>query len=766
MPSLRPYHKTKVDLRHYKRLFGYLKGTKFLIVILFACMILEALLTVGSVSMVKPIVDLLVSRRLVDTRKLTDTAVFELSIPKSFADGTRAIKGAGKLTGHKAGDTLRRAVSDSQNTTHTRFILDLAGTDAFDEGAWTEMFHAKLTAGQRVAETIIIIPGTIQTPAELATGTPQFRLLTSSSPELAQLRTQYLDAIPPPKTDALKQVGFIQKVRAKVINLLLPLLREIEVYSEQSMFHVLVALVVIMLVFAILLLICTVTTGYLSAYLGSLVVRRLRDHVFDHMTKLDLGLYVRQSVGNLMSVVMQDVGTVESAIEILFSSVVKTPITVLTIVITMFMVSTKLTLFCFLVVPVIVLIVFVIGRRVRRIAGQMQAKRAELMSLGVEVFTGMKVVKAYNMEAEESRKFQKKHRSIFRMNLKTKLSEELGEGLTGFLGFLTVAGVILAGGYFILDSGELSGSGFAMFLALLTQIFRPLKSVPKTNSRIQKGLAGCERVFRVLDQKPSIVDAPDAVTLAPLKREIAFENVSFAYSPQGDKVLNDISFRVAAGQAIAFVGETGAGKSTLVNLLPRFFDPTEGRITLDGVDLRKGTVRSLRDQIAVITQEVVLFDDTIANNIAYGCANATREQIIQAATAANAHKFITEKLENGYDTGVGARGARLSGGERQRIAIARALLKNAPILILDEATSSLDSETESLIQEALDRAFQGRTVFVIAHRLSTVHHCDRIYVLDGGQFVEQGTHHELLALGGRYARYNSIQFGKPAPATA
>jgi subfamily B ATP-binding cassette protein MsbA len=288
----------------------------------------------------------------------------------------------------------------------------------------------------------------------------------------------------------------------------------------------------------------------------------------------------------------------------------------------------------------------------------------------------------------------------------------------------------------------------------------------RTTSKIQKGLAGCDRVFGVLDTSATIVDRPGAVEAKPLREAVAFEGVGFTYGRGRPVVLHDINLRVPAGRAVAIVGETGSGKSTLVNLLPRFYDPTAGRLTWDGTDLRDLQVVSLRDRIALITQDVVVFDATIAENISYGRhRDATRDEIVEAAKAANAHRFI-EKLPHGYDTLVGAHGTRLSGGERQRIAIARAILKDAPVMILDEATSSLDSETEALIQEALARVMKGRTVFVIAHRLSTIQKCDEIYVMDAGRFVEHGTHGELLARNGQYARYHAIQFGKRDEAAA
>jgi subfamily B ATP-binding cassette protein MsbA len=345
--------------------------------------------------------------------------------------------------------------------------------------------------------------------------------------------------------------------------------------------------------------------------------------------------------------------------------------------------------------------------------------------------------------------------------MKTTAAEEIGSGLTQFLGLATVAVVFLIGTYFVVVRHDLDGPSFILFTGLLTQVFRPLKGASKVSSKIQRGLAGCDRVFAVLDQFPKIVDKPGASAVAPLKDALSFNNVTFHYNVGQPAQLKNINLRIPAGSAIALVGETGSGKSTMANLIPRFFDVTEGSLTYDDVDVKDVQIKSLRSQLAIVTQDVVLFDDSVANNIAYGLQrNVGRQEIEEAAKAARAHDFIM-RLPKGYDTTIGSRGSRLSGGERQRLAIARAILKDAPILILDEATSALDSETESLIQEALTNLIKGRTTIIIAHRLSTIRNCDRIYVLDNGRIIEEGSHAELLNREGRYARFHNYQFAEP-----
>lgn len=526
-------------------------------------------------------------------------------------------------------------------------------------------------------------------------------------------------------------------------------------------FKMLLLIIGIMLTFGFLMCLAAFGSGYFSSYLSTKAVQRLRNHAFTHMVNLDMSYFSTHSTGSMMSLVIQDVQAVSSSLEVLFGSVIKNPIKVMFLVGMMLIISPSLSLITFLIIPIIGVSIFTLGKRIRKVSRRIQRIKAVLSSILEEAFTGMRVIKGYNMEQIETRRFEKRTREVFRMGLKTTAAEELGSSLTQFLGLLTVAVVVLVGAYFVVVKQALSGSSFIVFALLLTQVFRPLKGASKVTSKIQKGLAGCDRVFAVLDTHPTIADKPDAIEAQPLKHSLRFENVTFGYSKNKQPALSNITLEIQAGSAVALVGETGSGKSTLANLIPRFYDPTEGTVLYDEVDLRDLNMKSLRRQLAIVTQEVVLFDDTIANNIAYGIQRPVeQDEIISAARAARAHDFI-ERLPEGYDSTVGSRGARLSGGERQRLAIARAILKDAPILILDEATSALDSETEAVIQEALSNLIRGRTTIVIAHRLSTIQNCDTIYVLDQGSIIEQGSHQDLLEKDGRYARFHQIQFSSP-----
>lgn len=570
-----------------------------------------------------------------------------------------------------------------------------------------------------------------------------------------------VDASDVAATATAAEPGFWTEWKDSVKADLLPKIAALQIEAEQNphtKFELLLWIIGFMLTFGFLMVAASFGTGYLSSYLSTKAVQRLRNHAFSHMVNLDMSYFSTHSTGTMMSLVIQDVQAVDGSLEVLFTSVIKNPVKIIFFIVMMTIISPSLTVITFLIVPVIGFTIYVIGKRIRRVSRRVQKVKAVLSSILEEAFSGMRVIKGYNMEKIEARRFEKRTREVFRMGLKTTASEEFGSGMTQFLGLFTVAVVVLVGAYFVVVRQDLEGSSFVMFALLLTQVFRPLKGASKVTSKIQKGLAGCERVFAVLDTQPSIVDKPDAVRANPLQQGIEFDHVTFSYARSKQPALMDINFTIPAGSAIALVGETGSGKSSLANLIPRFYDPTSGAVRYDGIDLRDLQMKSIREQIAIVTQEVVLFDDTVANNIAYGIQRPVEDaEIVAAAKAARAHDFIM-RMPNGYETSIGSRGARLSGGERQRLAIARAILKNAPILILDEATSALDSETEALIQEALAELIQGRTTMVIAHRLSTIQNCDRIYVLDKGRIIEQGTHQELLSANGRYARFYNRQF--------
>ncbi len=752
------------DIETYKRLLGYLRGSKPAIVLLFTCMVLEALFTVITISSIKPVIELLINNRVLDVSQMREGPRFDLNQKFHDADRTAAVRGRGSLAGVKAEGKLRDRVAALVAPVNRALVLDLSPANSPDAGTWGALATARLLAAQQGVDVTLILPAGGAKPPDFVAAAPHFHVLAPDDPATAPLYAKYLAAVPMPEPRH-KGEGYFAGMKKALFEKVRPVLERLDAYAAQNTenkFRVLAIIIASMLLSALCMVVSGFGVGYLSSYLAQKSVNRLRNHVYSHMLGLDLAYFNSHSTGNLLSTVSQDVSTVAGAVDVIFSSVLKTPVTVMVLVGAMLVVSPQLTLFCLLVSPLMAAMIYVLSRRVRRISRRIQESRAVISGMAQETFTGIRVVKAFNMEQGEASRFSKETKGAFRRGLKATAAEEMGTGFTQLLSAVTVSFVVLYGGYLILTPPHsLSGSDFVLFIGLVTQVFRPLKNVSRTAGKIQKGLAGCDRVFDALDQRPTLVDRPGAVEAQPLREAVAFEGVTFAYARSRGPVLHDITLRVPRGKAVAIVGETGSGKSTLVNLLPRFFDPTQGRVTYDGTDLRDLKVESLRNQIAVITQDVVLFDATVAENIAYGCTRqVTREEIEAAGRTANAHDFITAKLPNGYDTQVGARGVRLSGGERQRLAIARAILKDAPIMILDEATSSLDSETEALIQEALARVIRGRTVFVIAHRLSTIQNCDEIYVMDNGRFVEHGTHDQLLQGNGMYARYYRIQFGK------
>lgn len=752
-----PTGKRKSDIATYMRLISYLGGMKKAVFLTFFLMFLEGVFTVVTISMMKPVLDLLMDKRVFDTSRYTETMTLEFGERKVFDDRTIAVKATGELSGSSASDELRERVRAVVVPQHSTAIIDLSNTTNLDSMAWAQLILGKFRAQQNGTAFHVVVPEGTTVPLEAA-NTAKFSVITTGT-EVASTVQAYLAATKDPVPRKPKSRNFLSRWKHQAIQHFAPQIERVDRFAMEHKFRALGYIIVVMIVAAVVMVLCAFGVGYLSTYLGTQVVQRLRVHVFEHLLTLDMAYFNKHSPGAVLSVLLQDVAAVDAAINVLFSSVLKTPITVAMLIVFMFVVSPSLTLFSFTVLPIIGLMLYVLGRRVRRTSMRIQQSRAGLANVAQETVTGMRVVKAYNMEPYEAKRFRGGNNRIFGMALRTTAAEELGQGFTQLLGVVTVSAMVLAGGHYILNTRELGASDFVMFIGLLTQVFRPLKGTSKVNSRIQRGLAGCDRVFSVLDLEPEICDKPGAREAKQLENAIEFRNVSFGYQPERP-VLRNVNLKVPAGQAIALVGETGAGKSTIVNLLPRFYDPTDGQILYDGVDLRDLKVRSLRAQIALITQDVILFDDTVANNIAYGTDEPVPiEKIVAAAKAANAHKFI-EKMPDGYNSMVGSHGSRLSGGERQRLAIARAILKNAPILILDEATSSLDSETEALIQDALTNMMKGRTVFVIAHRLSTIQNCDVIYVVENGRFVEHGTHEELIARNGRYARFYSIQFGR------
>ncbi|MFQ5843283.1 MAG: ABC transporter ATP-binding protein, partial [Thermodesulfobacteriota bacterium] len=449
-----------------------------------------------------------------------------------------------------------------------------------------------------------------------------------------------------------------------------------------------------------------------------------------------------------------DIGLIQGAVSNAITSVLRDSFSIITLTGVVFYRDWKLACIAFIVLPLAAIPIVKFGQKLRKFSMRGQIRMGSITSLLQETISGNRIVKAFTMEDYESRRFSAENDRFFKVVMKRQKIRALSSPVVEVLGGLGVAGIVLVGGYGVIKGNSTPGT-FGSFLAALLLLYKPIKALSRVNDIVQGGLAASSRVFELMDRTPEIRDADGAVPLNGISNGIKFEHVSFKY--EDALVLKNMNLEVRVGEVLALVGMSGAGKTTLVNLIPRFYDIDEGQITIDGRDIRTFTIKSLRQHIAIVTQQTILFNDTVRNNIAYGDITRSEEEIVEAAKAANAHGFI-EKLPLDYDTVIGERGVKLSGGERQRISIARALLKNAPILILDEATSSLDSESEFQVQIALERLMVNRTVFLIAHRLSTIRNAHRILVIDNGRTVEEGTHDELLALNRTYKRLYDMQF--------
>lgn len=495
-------------------------------------------------------------------------------------------------------------------------------------------------------------------------------------------------------------------------------------------------------------------SGYLLSYVGQDIIRRLRNRMYSHIQDLPLAFFQGEKTGDLMSRITNDVAVISSMFTSAITGSIRDGFTVIGLITVTFFLIPKLAVFTFIVFPIAVYPIFYIGRKIRRVRLGVQESWADLSVFLHETFTGTKIVKAFNMEDHEKNRFAKKSRKIFRLEMKENKVREMSSPLMELLGGLGVGFIIWYGGGHVI-SGTYSFGAFMAFLTAVGLMYQPLKKISRLNNAIQRGLAAMDRIYDILERKSDIIETVSPVDIPSGSHRIAFENVSFKYDR--DLVLKNITLRVNTGEIIALVGMSGGGKTSLVNLIPRFYDPIEGQVLIDEVDIRQISIAGLRSQIAIVTQEPILFNDTVRSNIAYGTPEASDQQIADAAKAAYAYEFI-ESFPDGFDTSIGELGGRLSGGQRQRICIARALLKDAPILILDEATSSLDSESEILVQKALENLMEGRTTFVIAHRLSTIGNADRIIVIVDGRIVEEGRHDQLLSLRQEYYKLYQMQF--------
>ena len=501
---------------------------------------------------------------------------------------------------------------------------------------------------------------------------------------------------------------------------------------------------------------------YLMDFVGQRVVTDIRDRIYHHLQTLSLSYFSRNTTGILMSRIINDVGLVQRTVSDVITTVLKDTFTIIGLVGVIFYRDWKLAIITFLICPWAIIPISRFGQRSRRVTTKSQKKLGHITAFLHETIAGNRIVKAFGMEDYENRRFSAENLRLFNLRMKKVRIKALSAPVVEFLGGLAVGAVIWYGGYSVIQGYSTPGTFFS-FIAAFMLLYEPIKRMNKTNQTIQEGMAAALRVFEVLDSEPDIQDKPGAITLSAPRERITFSHVCFKY--EEDLVLKDINLEVKIGEIIAIVGMSGAGKSTMANLLPRFYDVTAGSISIDGNDIRDVTVNSLRAQCGIVTQQTILFNDTVRNNIAYGSIERSDEEIIQAARAAYADDFI-RNLPLGYDTIIGEQGLKLSGGERQRMAIARALLKNAPILILDEATSSLDAKSEEEVQRALENLMEKRTTFIIAHRLSTIKKAQRIIVLSAGRIVEEGTHEALMNLNGEYRRLYDLQMQEKSSASA
>jgi subfamily B ATP-binding cassette protein MsbA len=510
-------------------------------------------------------------------------------------------------------------------------------------------------------------------------------------------------------------------------------------------------------------LIVTVLLGNLFRYLSARIMENLRVHtllnlrrtVFNNVMDLHLGYFSNERKGDIISKVASDVQVVQFSVTSTLQVIFKDPIQLIAFLITLFAISAKLTLWSLLVVPISGFIISRIVKRLKAQAIAAQESYSNMISYLDEALSGVRIIKAFNATRFIKNRFDQENKRYTKILRSMAKRQQAASPVSETLAVIMISCIVLYGGYLILNNrSDLSGAQFIAYIGIFSQLMRPAKSISDSFSNIHSGIAAGERVLALIDQKPAIVDAPDAKPLGEFKQEIRFKDVSFAYGDR--KVLQNINITIPKGKTIALVGPSGGGKSTLIDLIPRFIVPQSGQVLIDGVDIETATVDSVRDLLGIVNQESILFNDSIFGNIAFGKTDATMEQVIAAAKIANAHNFIIE-TEKGYETNIGDRGTKLSGGQKQRICIARAVLANPPIMLLDEATSALDTESEKLVQDALNNLMKNRTSLIIAHRLSTIQNADSIIVLESGKVVQQGTHQELLAVDGLYKRLINMQ---------
>ncbi len=517
------------------------------------------------------------------------------------------------------------------------------------------------------------------------------------------------------------------------------------------------ALAVFIIVTALMKGIAGYGQNYLMHFVAYRVVNDLRNDLYHKITDLSPGFFSQRKTGELISRFTNDINLIQQTIKESLASIVREPVTIAAFLALIFYLNAGLAIISIIIFPPVAFLIRKLGERLRKITMDSQEKIADITSMLQETLSGIRVVQAFGMEGYERKRFLEKTGMFFNTMMSAARVYLISAPVMDFLGAAGIASIVLYTGYRLTSGPETMTAGdFVSFLAAVFSMYAPCKNLTKVNNMMQQAKAASSRIFEILEIEPEVKECEWAEPIPRLKNEISFNSVSFSYSGR-KKVLSDITLKARVGKIISIVGTSGVGKTTLVNLIPRFYDCVSGSITIDGKDIRDATLKSLRGQIGIVTQEVILFNDTILNNIRYGNTKISKDEVIKSAQAANADGFIT-KLPQGYDTIIGDRGMLLSGGERQRISIARAILKDPAILILDEATSALDSESEMLVQEAIGHLMKDRTVFVIAHRLSTIKNADKIIVLEKGRIVGSGMHKELIEKEGVYKRLYELQF--------